>query len=96
MLGWAEFDLDGELSDQAEPKAFNIANTTLDTSLAAVAIPSPDGWGFVQIGSSISATTDGTAVFLNFPAPAAVTTSSITVRLSNGNTAETSSTSTEP
>lgn len=94
VLGWPEFELDGDVNEQAQPQSFALSNSALDASVAAVAIPSPeDGWGFVQIGADLTATADGSAVVLEFPAPTMVASSSITVRLSNGTIVETTSAS---
>ena len=58
-----------------------------DASVALVAIPSPEGWGFVQIGEpmSVSAEQPG-ALVLTVPIGVAAESGSVVVRLSDGTT----------
>jgi hypothetical protein len=55
VMRWTAFDLVGDVNDQQQPQAFTLTNTSLNAEITAIAVPSPTGWGFVQIGEGVSA-----------------------------------------
>lgn len=85
VMGWTAFDLVGDVDDQLRPQSLTLSNTLLDAEVTVIAVPSPEGWGFVQIGPSVSASMgDDGHVTLEFPTDAAVTSTFVTVRLAGG------------
>jgi hypothetical protein len=94
VLDWTAFDVDGDVSNEgSQPHSFNLINTTFDANVAAIAVPSSDGWGFVQIGAGLNAGITNGHVIVEFPRPTSVSSSSVTVRLSDGTTIDTTATS---
>jgi hypothetical protein len=90
MLGWDAFELDGDLSEARQPQFVTISNTAVGVGVTAIAVPSPDGWGFVQIGQPVDAKNiDTSGVMLTFPGVAGVASASVTVRLSDGTAVDT-------
>ena len=93
VLDWSALDLGGDVNDKLQPQSLNLINGNFDANVPAIAAPSPDGWGFVQIGAGLNGTiTDGT-VIVEFSRLASVSSSSVTVRLSDGSTVDTTVTS---
>ncbi len=88
VLDWTSFNVDGSISNESQPQSFNLINPTIGANVAAIAVPSSDGWGFVQVGAGLNATTADGKVIVEFPRPTSVTSSSVTVRLSNGTTVD--------
>ncbi len=90
VMGWDAFDLLGDVNDQQQPQSFALSNSSVDAEVAAIAVPSPEGWGFVQIGEGLNASTgDSGNLTLEFPTTTAVTSSLVTVRLADGNSIDT-------
>jgi hypothetical protein len=90
VMRWTAFDLVGDVNDQQQPQAFTLTNTALNAEIAAIAVPSPAGWGFVQIGEGISASVgDNGDAALEFPSTEAVVSSLVTVRLADGTSIDT-------
>jgi hypothetical protein len=90
VMRWTAFDLVGDVNDQQQPQAFTLTNTSLNAEITAIAVPSPTGWGFVQIGEGVSASVgDNGDAALEFPTTAAVVSSLVTVRLADGTSIDT-------
>ncbi len=92
VLQWTAFDIDGDVKEERQPQTFNLTNSTLHASVPVIALPSSDGWGFAQIGFGLNASLDDGTVVLDFPSLPSVTSSSITVRLSDGTAIDTTAT----
>jgi hypothetical protein len=85
VMRWTAFDLVGDVDGQQQPQAFTLTNSSLNAEIAAIAVPSPAGWGFVQIGEGISASVgDDGNLSLEFLTTEAVVSSLVTVRLADG------------
>ena len=92
VLGWDESEWKvgtSTLSDTSEPQAFRLVNAVLESDVAMIAVPSPQGWGFVQIGEGLAASAgqSGT-IMLTWPTVAGATSSAVTIRLSDGSSME--------
>ncbi|MFN6120999.1 MAG: hypothetical protein ACK5CE_15385 [Actinomycetes bacterium] len=90
VLGWPGITTDGGPTDEESPQGFDLVDPVTGARVQVVAVPSPDGWGFVQVGSGLEASLVGGAVVLRFAKPRAVMTSSFSVRLVSGEVRETS------
>ncbi|MGD9995568.1 MAG: hypothetical protein AB7L17_01045 [Ilumatobacteraceae bacterium] len=89
VLTWETWEVDGNVSESSEPQVFTLASSTPDASVALVAIPSPEGWGFVQIGDPMSASAEQPGdVVLTVPIGASAESGSVVIRLSDGTTRE--------
>lgn len=90
VLEWSGFTSDGGPVDDQSPQGFDLVNPATGASVQVIAVPSPDGWGFVQVGRGLVASLVDRAVLLQFPKSSAVATSTISVRLISGELRETS------
>ena len=90
VLGWLGFTSDGGPADDQSPQGFDLVNPVTGARVQVIAVPSPDGWGFVQVGSGLVASIVDGAVLIQFPKSSAVATSTISVRLLPGEVRETS------
>ncbi len=86
VLSWPSSDVrqDGNTTAESAPQSFTLVNTKLNTEIVLLAIPSPDGWGFVQVGGSLTAlATDKATISVQFQRPPGTATSSIEARFSD-------------
>ncbi len=91
QLNWTAYDLIGEVDEQQQPQSFTIHNGDLSVGIPAIAVPSPNGWGFVQIGDGsmsigVGPTVDGGAPVLAFDPIDGAVSYSITSLLDHGGT----------
>lgn len=89
VLLWSVEDVqvDGATTTELSPQAFSLINTRLEREVTLLAIPSPSGWGFVQIGSPLDARVSGqSAIVVTFPTLPGTTSSQIEVRFTDGST----------
>lgn len=91
VLEWDTFDISDGVDESLQPQVFTISNAALETNLQFVAIPSPDGWGFVQIGNGgleagVLDPLDLVGIAVEFPVVPDVTSNSVAVRRSDGTT----------
>jgi uncharacterized membrane protein len=90
VLAWGPSETGrlGDTNDRPQPQALTLVNERLGGSVLVIAIPSPDGWGFVQIGDGgLSASVDeGETVALRFTSAPRTESSSLEARLSDGTT----------
>lgn len=86
VLSWPSADVGhyGDYTMEPGPQTFTLVNNKLNVEVALVAIPSPDGWGFVQAGSSLSASVTDQTISVQFPTPPGTAASSIEARFSDG------------
>jgi hypothetical protein len=87
VLSWPSIDVGqyGDYTSEPGPQSFTLVNNKLNAEVALLAIPSPDGWGFVQIGASLSASaTDQATISVQFGRPAGTASSLIEARFSDG------------
>ncbi|MAT04744.1 MAG: hypothetical protein CL424_06850, partial [Acidimicrobiaceae bacterium] len=89
QLGWTAFDLVGDIDDQQQPQSFTLHNGDLGVDVPVMAAPSPNGWGFVQVGAGgmsleLDWTADGSGPVLAFDPFADARTYSITAQLAHG------------
>lgn len=71
------------------PQAFSIENDRVGGRVDLIAAPGREGWGFVQIGDALSATTsdvNGEPVELEYTSAERAMSSSVEIRLANGST----------
>ena len=89
VLAWDAWDVVGDVNATSQPQVFTLANSSSDASVALVAIPSPEGWGFVQIGEPMSASAEQPGdVVLTVPIGVGAESGSVVIRLSDGTTRE--------
>ena len=89
VLGWQASDFLGAVTGEPQPQVFTIVNSSSKASVALVAIPSPNGWGFVQIGKSMSASGEQPGdLVLTVPVSDATQSRTVVIRLSDGTTRE--------
>ncbi|MCB0968461.1 MAG: LytR C-terminal domain-containing protein [Ilumatobacter sp.] len=89
QLGWTAYDLVGDTDDQQQPQSFTLQNGDLGADVPVIAVPSPNGWGFVQVGDhemsiSVGPSVDGGAPVLTFVPIDGAVTHSITALLTHG------------
>lgn len=90
VLGWPGFTTDGGPTDDEAPQGFDLVDPVSGARVQVIAVPSPDGWGFVKVGSSpVASVVDG-AVDIRFAKSTAVATSTVSLRLISGEVRETS------
>lgn len=90
LLGWSGYTTDGGPTDDEAPQHFDLVNPVTGVRVQVIAVPSPDGWGFVKVGSGPEASVVDGAVDIQFAKSAAVMTSTISLRLISGEVRETS------
>jgi hypothetical protein len=89
VLAWDTWEVVGDASESSDPQVFSLASSSPDATVALVAIPSPAGWGFVQIGEPMSASAEQPGdVVLTVPKVVGVESGSVVIRLSDGTTRE--------
>ncbi len=89
VLAWDTWEVVGNASESSEPQVFTLASSSPDASVALVAIPSPAGWGFVQIGEPMSASAEQPGdLVLTVPIGVNAESGSVVIRLSDGTTRE--------
>jgi hypothetical protein len=87
VLAWAPADTDrvGDINDRREPQSFRLVNERFNADVLLVATPSPQGWGFAQIGGrGLDASVEGDTVAVRFPPAPGAVSSSVVARLSDG------------
>jgi hypothetical protein len=88
VLAWAPADTErvGDTNDRREPQALTLVNERLGANVVVLAIPSPEGWGFVQVGDGgLSASVDeDETVTVEFTPTRGSVSSSIETRFSDG------------
>lgn len=85
VLGWDTFDLEGDITGESQPQFVTLRHRELGVAVTGLAVPSPEGWGFVQVGSQMSAGLHEPAgVALDYSLGTEVVEVSVTVRLANG------------
>lgn len=88
VLEWDAFEVSDGVDESLQPQVFTISNTALEVSLFVVAIPSPEGWGFVQIGNGLQAGILGplqtVGIAVDFPVSPDSTSNSVAIRRSDG------------
>ncbi len=96
VLAWDPSDTErvGDTNNQPQPQALTLVNEPVGGNVLVIAIPSPQGWGFVQIGEGLSASVDdGDTVAVEFASTPHAASSSIEARLSDGTTITATATS---
>ena len=89
VLAWDAWDVVGDVNGTSQPQVFTLTSTSSDARVALVAIPSPEGWGFVQIGEAMSASAEQPGdVVLTVPIGVGAESASVVIRLSDGTTRE--------
>lgn len=92
VLGWDESEWKvgtDALTDTSVPQAFRLVNASVGSDLAMIAVPSPQGWGFVQIGEGLGASAgEAGAIVLTWPTVAGATSSAVSIRLADGSSLE--------
>ena len=90
VLGWSAFTTDGGPTNDQSPQGFDVVNPGTGARVQVIAVPSPDGWGFVKVGSGpVASVVDG-AVVIQFAKSNAVARSTVSLRLVSGEARETS------
>lgn len=96
VLAWDPSDTArvGDANDQSQPQVLTLVNEVVGGDVLVIAVPSPQGWGFVQIGEGLSASVDeGESVAVEFVSTQSAASSSIEARLSDGTTVTATATS---
>lgn len=89
VLAWDAWDIVGTASESPEPQTFTLTSSSPEASVALVAIPSADGWGFVQIGQPMTASAEQPGdLVLSMPIGAGTASASVVIRLADGTTRE--------
>jgi hypothetical protein len=89
VLAWDAWDVVGDVNGTFQPQVFTLAGSSVDASVRLVAIPSPEGWGFVQIGETMSASAEQPGdLVLTVPIGVGAESGSVVIRLSDGTTRE--------
>lgn len=85
VLKWDAFDLEGDITDERQPQMVTLRNAELGAEVTGLAVPSPRGWGFVQIGTGASASVDEQGgASLNYALSANVVEVVAIVRMTDG------------
>jgi hypothetical protein len=95
VLAWPSVDVRqvGDTTTELGLQSFALVNTELNVEIALLAIPSSDGWGFVQVGDSLSASvTNRATISVLFQRPPGTVSSSVEVMFSDGTTISDSTT----
>jgi hypothetical protein len=89
VLAWDAWDVAGDVSEGSQPQVFTVASSFPEASVALVAVPSPDGWGFVQIGQGINASAEQSGdLVLTVPVSTGAESGSVVIRLADGTSLE--------
>lgn len=89
VLAWNAWDVVGDVNDTSQPQVFTLASSSPEASVRLVAIPSPEGWGFVQIGEPMSGSAEQPGdLVLTVPIGVGAESGSVVIRLSDGTTRE--------
>ena len=77
------------------PQSFTLVNLVTNREVHLLAIPSPDGWGFIQIGDGSHSVGEapGDGFAIRFESPVGALTSTVEVRYADGTVATATSTS---
>jgi hypothetical protein len=90
VLAWDPADTDrvGEFNDQPQPQALTLVNERLGGNVVVIAIPSPQGWGFVQVGNGglNASVDDDQTVALRYTPSTRSASSTVEARLTDGTT----------
>lgn len=92
VLGWDgdEWKV-GNLSEEPRPQTFTMVNHLLESEVTVVAVPWQDRWGFSEVGQGLTASTDQRGnTALTWPVTYDATSSTATIRLTDGSVVETS------
>lgn len=85
VLGWDTFDLEGDITGESQPQFVTLGNGELGVAVTGLAVPSPEGWGFVQVGSQMfAALHEPDGVMLDYSLGTDVAEVSVTLRLADG------------
>ena len=89
VLAWDAWDVVGDVTEESQPQVFTLASSSPAASVALVAIPSPEGWGFVQIGEPMSASAEQPGdLVLTVPIGVGAESGTVVIRLFDGTTKE--------
>jgi hypothetical protein len=91
VLAWDAWDVVGDVNGTSQPQVFTLASSSPEASMPLVAIPSPEGWGFVQIGEPMNASAEQPdGLVLTVPIGVGAESGTVVIRLSDGTTRESS------